>query len=51
MKHPDLLDGIASDAPRYIRKAHIGGRVGVGFAGGGGSSLGLKWAGSTSTLP
>jgi DNA (cytosine-5)-methyltransferase 1 len=48
VKHPSLLDLVDDDfgaQQRFPRVAHIGGRVGVGFAGGGGSSLGLKWAG------
>lgn len=48
MKHPNLLEEhglLPPPTPRFERRAHIGGKVGVGFAGGGGSSLGLKWAG------
>ncbi|MDH7640550.1 DNA cytosine methyltransferase [Sphingomonas oryzagri] len=45
MKHPNLLDGLEPALATPI--PHIGGLVGVGFAGGGGSSEGLKKAGLT----
>src|SRR3954464_15457710 len=38
-------DGLFAEVPQFERVAHVGGLVGVGFCGGGGSSLGLKWAG------
>jgi hypothetical protein len=45
VKHPNLLDGLFPHEVARIRRANIGGKVGVGFAGGGGSSIGLKAAG------
>lgn len=45
MKHPDLLEGLESIHRSRHPVAHVGGLVGVGFAGGGGASIGLKRAG------
>lgn len=45
MKTIDMLEGLASHAPRWPVRKNIGGLNGVGFAGGGGSSIGLKRAG------
>ncbi|CAN5866037.1 DNA cytosine methyltransferase [soil metagenome] len=47
MKHPNLLDGLFPHEVARIQRVNIGGKVGVGFAGGGGSSIGLKAAGLT----
>lgn len=44
MKHPSLLDDLPQP-PLLRREPNIGGLVGVGFCGGGGSSMGIEDAG------